>query len=138
MIRDDESTCTQWEMWLTPFPRIVGQARRGARAALTGWDVPAGVVDTTELIVSELVTNAIRHCDTQHLVHLRVSDDGATLLVEVADPNARHPRPAVPALDAEGGRGLMLVRAVAAEFGARDRQPVGKTVWAAVSRLPAE
>ncbi len=123
-----------WELWLTPFRRSVGEARHQTRATLTVWGVPEDAVDVAELIVSELVTNAIRHCDTRHLVHLQVRDDGAALHVEVSDPSRRHPRPGVASPDAESGRGLFLVRAVCSEFGARDRDPVGKTVWATVPR----
>lgn len=99
------------------------------RSALTDWQVPEEAVDTAVLITSELVTNAIRHCDNQHLVHLQVTDDGAELLLEVSDPSRNPPRPVVPPTHAESGRGLFLVRAAASDFGARHRDPVGKTVW---------
>lgn len=125
-----------WELWLTPFPKAVGEARRQLRSALTGWQVPEDAVDTAVLITSELVTNAIRHCDNQHLVHLHVTDDGAELLLEVSDPSRNPPRPVVPPSHAESGRGLFLVRAAASGFGARHRDPVGKTVWATVARTP--
>ncbi|MFD3456814.1 ATP-binding protein [Streptomyces sp. NPDC058691] len=126
-----------WQMWFTPFPKTVYVARRQVSRVLAGWDVPGDAVDTAVLITSELVTNAIRHCDTEHLVHVHVTDDGATLLLEVSDPSRQHPRPVIAPAEAESGRGLMLVRAAAADFGARDRDPVGKTVWATVARYPA-
>ncbi|WP_127353808.1 ATP-binding protein [Actinacidiphila soli] len=126
-----------WEMWFTPFPKTVYIARRQVGRTLNGWGVPEDTVDTAVLITSELVTNAIRHCDTQHLVHVHITDDGDELLLEVSDPSRQHPRPMIVPSDAESGRGLMLVRVVAADFGARDRDPVGKTVWATVPRLPA-
>ncbi|WP_240676933.1 ATP-binding protein [Actinacidiphila soli] len=135
--QDDRATAQTWEMWFTPFPKTVYIARRQVWRALTGWGVPEDAVDTTVLITSELVTNAIRHCDTQRLVHVHLTDDGTVLLLEVSDPSRRHPRPVIVPSDAENGRGLMLVRVVAADFGARDRDPVGKTVWATVPRLPA-
>lgn len=130
----DESAATDqtWELCLTPLPKSVSEARSLTKAALAVWHVPDDAVDTTVLIVSELVTNAIRHCDSRHLLQLRVIDNGGSLLVEVDDPNTRHPRPMIAPPDAEGGRGLQLVRAVATEFGARGRRPNGKTVWATV------
>ncbi|MET8537327.1 ATP-binding protein [Streptomyces sp. NPDC005065] len=85
-----------WELWLTPFPKAVGEARRQVSSTLTDWQVPEDAVDTAVLITSELVTNAIRHCDNQHLVHLQVTDDGAELLLEVSDPSRNPPRPTVP------------------------------------------
>ncbi|MFF3253880.1 ATP-binding protein [Actinacidiphila glaucinigra] len=130
-------TSQRWQMWFTPFPKTVYIARRQVGRVLAGWDVPEGAMDTAVLITSELVTNAIRHCDTRHLVHVHVSDDGAQLLLEVSDPSRQHPRPVIASSDAESGRGLMLVRAAAADFGVRDRDPVGKTVWATIARQPA-
>lgn len=129
----EESTTAQtWELWLTPFPASVREARHKSRATLTAWSVPDEAVDTIELIISELVTNAIRHCDTDHLVHLNVTDDGIEVLLEVSDPNGKHPRPVIARPDEENGRGLLLVREAASGFGARDRDPIGKTVWATV------
>lgn len=129
----EETTARSWELWLKPCPTSAGEARRGARETATRWGVPDDATDTVVLIVSELVTNAIRHCDKRHLVLLCLLDDGETVTVEVSDPNARMPRPVVASQTAESGRGLFLVRAAAAELGARPRRPVGKTVWARVS-----
>ncbi|MEE4490130.1 hypothetical protein [Streptomyces sp. BE230] len=55
-----------WELWLTPFPKAVGEARRQVSSPLTGWPVPEDAVETAVLITSEPVTNANRHCDTRH------------------------------------------------------------------------
>ncbi|MFI5635455.1 ATP-binding protein [Streptomyces sp. NPDC051664] len=132
----DGLTALTWDLWLTPCPKAVGEARRQVTSTLTGWQVPEEAVDTAVLITSELVTNAIRHCDNRHLVHRQVTDDGAELLLEVSDPSRNPPRPVVPLAHAESGRGLFLVRAAASGFGARHRDPVGKTVWATVSRTP--
>ncbi|MEV6013747.1 ATP-binding protein [Streptomyces sp. NPDC051976] len=126
------ATAQRWELWLKPLPKSVSDARRHTRAALAVWQVPGDAVDTTALIVSELLTNAIRHCDSRHLVQLRVIDNGDSLLIEVDDPDTTHPRPVIAPPDAENGRGLLLVRAGASAFGARGRQPFGKTVWATV------
>ncbi|MFB7225321.1 ATP-binding protein [Streptomyces sp. NPDC056227] len=134
--RDESMTDQRWQLWLTPFPKTVSEARRQVRSALTDWRVPEEAVDTAVLIISELVTNVIRHCDNQHLVHLQVTDDGAELLLEVSDPSRNPPRPVVSPSHAESGRGLFLVRAAASDFGARHRDPVGKTVWATVPRTP--
>ncbi|MDX2849300.1 ATP-binding protein [Streptomyces sp. PA03-3a] len=136
MTRVDATTQT-WQMWFTPFPKTVYIARRQVSRVLAGWDVPEEAVDTAVLITSELVTNAIRYCDTRHLVHVQITDDAAELLLEVSNPSRLYPRPGIAPSHAESGRGLMLVRAAAADFGARDRDPVGKTVWATVARRSA-
>ncbi|MGW3657220.1 ATP-binding protein [Streptomyces sp. NPDC005151] len=135
--RDESTTGQQWELWLTPFPKAVGEARRQVRSILACWLVPDDAVDTAVLITSELVTNAIRHCDARHLVHLHVTDDGAELLLEVSDPSRNPPRPTVASRHAESGRGLFLVRAAASDFGVRLRKPGGKTVWATIRRPSA-
>lgn len=105
-----ELTTTQtWELWLTPHPEAVGEVRRQVRLTLADWKVPDDAVETAELITSELVTNAIRHCDIGHLVHVHITDDGGKLLLEVSDPSRRDPRPVIASSGAEDGRGLLLV-----------------------------
>jgi serine/threonine-protein kinase RsbW len=121
-----------WELWLMPLPEAVGEARRRVRHTLNEWSVPEDAVSTAVLITSELVTNAIRCCDTQHLVRLNVTDDGEEVLLEVSDPSRERPRPVTAQPDDENGRGLLIVRGSASAFGVRDRDPIGKTVWATV------
>ncbi|MGW4671637.1 SpoIIE family protein phosphatase [Streptomyces sp. NPDC004324] len=106
-------------------PVVVAHARSLATAQLTGWGLGA-LVATTELIVSELVTNAVRHGAgpiTLRLIRHEV------LVCEVTDtsdsvPRLRHARPTD-----EGGRGLFLVAQLASRRGTRT-SPAGKTVWA--------
>lgn len=101
------------------------------------------LADTIELVVSELVTNAVSasvdknqrpHYTDGHgpaCVHLRLSTDRRTVLVEVWDENFRPPEPNQACLDDESGRGLMLVEALTERWGwdlpASGR---GKIVWA--------
>jgi anti-sigma regulatory factor (Ser/Thr protein kinase) len=102
---------------------------------LTGWGVDGDAVANTALVVSELVTNAVRHGHVRgRLVELRlVYDLEKAVTVEVSDAGDRRlpptaPCPADVAL-AESGRGLALVAAFSDAWGVRDRV-VGKTVWA--------
>ncbi|NUQ95089.1 MAG: SpoIIE family protein phosphatase [Streptomyces sp.] len=110
---------------LPAAPVIVADARRRAADQLTTWGLQEAVA-TTELIVSELVTNAIRHAEAP--IRLRLIRN-TTLICEVSDASstAPHPRRA-HALD-EGGRGLFLVGQVAERWGTR-HTPTGKTIWA--------
>lgn len=112
-----------WE--LPADPAAVAEARKTASRRLAEWGL-AELSFTTELVVSELVTNAIRYASGPirlRLIHER------TLVCEVFDggataPHLRHPR----ATD-EGGRGLLLVSQVAQRWGTRFL-PEGKVIWA--------
>jgi len=111
--------------WRLPRePRSVGRARELARGQLTAWGLE-DLVDTTELLVSELVTNALRYGEGE--IRLRLLRD-RTLVCEVWDAGLVQPRRRRARDTDEGGRGLQLVGLLSAAWGAR-RTPRGKTVW---------
>ncbi|MER5800299.1 SpoIIE family protein phosphatase [Streptomyces mirabilis] len=111
--------------WTLPRePRSVGRAREYARTQLTAWDLEP-LVDTTELLVSELVTNALRYGEGE--IRLRLLLD-RTLVCEVWDAGLVQPRRRRARDTDEGGRGLQLVGLLSASWGSR-RTPAGKTVW---------
>jgi PAS domain S-box-containing protein len=111
--------------WTLPRePRSVGRAREFTRAQLTQWDLEP-LVDTTELLVSELVTNALRYGEGE--IRLRLLLD-RTLVCEVWDAGLVQPRRRRARDTDEGGRGLQLVGLLSASWGSR-RTPRGKTVW---------
>nr|WP_205616307.1 SpoIIE family protein phosphatase [Streptomyces harenosi] len=111
--------------WTLPRePRSVGRAREHARARLQEWGLDA-LVDTTELLVSELVTNALRYGEGE--IRLRLLLD-RTLVCEVWDSGLVQPRRRRARDTDEGGRGLQLVGLLSAAWGSR-RTPRGKTVW---------
>ncbi|MFC8335768.1 SpoIIE family protein phosphatase [Streptomyces rubiginosohelvolus] len=100
-------------------------ARVLVRDRLQGWGLDEDTVDATELIVSELVTNAVRYGTPP--LRLRLLLD-STLTCEVHDgstaaPHLRHAR----TVD-EGGRGLFIVSRLASHWGAR-HGPDGKVLW---------
>ncbi|MFF4963286.1 SpoIIE family protein phosphatase [Streptomyces sp. NPDC001222] len=103
----------------------VATARHLAARQLTAWGLEP-LVTTVELIVSELVTNAIRHCDGPsrlRLIRHRV------LTCEVSDTDTNHPRPRHPQTLDEDGRGLFLVAQLSSRCGSRSGAD-GKVVWA--------
>ncbi|MER7665237.1 MULTISPECIES: SpoIIE family protein phosphatase [unclassified Streptomyces] len=111
--------------WRLPRePRSVGRARELARGQLVSWDLEA-LVDTVELLVSELVTNALRYGEGE--IRLRLLRD-RTLVCEVWDAGLVQPRRRRARDTDEGGRGLQLVGLLSAAWGSR-RTPRGKTVW---------
>lgn len=111
--------------WTLPRePRSVGRAREYARGQLQAWDLEP-LVDTAELLVSELVTNALRYGEGE--IRLRLLLD-RTLVCEVWDAGLVQPRRRRARDTDEGGRGLQLVGLLSAAWGSR-RTPRGKTVW---------
>ncbi|MGW1719177.1 SpoIIE family protein phosphatase [Streptomyces sp. NPDC002156] len=111
--------------WTLPRePRSVGRAREYTRTQLTAWGLEP-LIDTTELLVSELVTNALRYGEGE--IRLRLLLD-RMLVCEVWDAGLVQPRRRRARDTDEGGRGLQLVGLLSAAWGSR-RTPRGKTVW---------
>ncbi|GDY42321.1 hypothetical protein SANT12839_032030 [Streptomyces antimycoticus] len=127
----DENHVAQWD--LTRDPAIVAEAREHASRQLTTWGVDNAVF-TTELVVSELVTNAIRHATDP--IQLRLIRQPHSLICEVSDGSATTPHLRRARLFDEGGRGLLLVAQLTPRWGTR-HQPGGKTIWAEQSLSPA-
>ncbi|WP_406252344.1 SpoIIE family protein phosphatase [Streptomyces atratus] len=106
-------------------PVAVAQVRREAARQLREWGLEE-LVFTTELVLSELVTNAIRHAGGP--VEVRLIRAGQ-LTCEVSDPSATQPRMRRALLTDEGGRGLYLVAQLTSRWGSRYTRR-GKTIWA--------
>lgn len=117
-------------LWNTSMPVLrepasVGHTRRVLTARLNTWGLEE-LADTTQLLASELITNALRHAHGPIHVYVRVDRDLLRCEVEDADPNGPTRRTA--ATDAENGRGIELVDALAHNWGT-DRTTTGKTTW---------
>ncbi len=102
----------------------VGQARSLIREPMERWGLE-DMIPVTELLVSELVTNALRY--SPGAVTLRIVREGA-LVCEVGDNSAALPRLRQASRDDENGRGLQVVSQFASRWGAR-RTNTGKVVW---------
>ncbi|MFF2809832.1 SpoIIE family protein phosphatase [Streptomyces sp. NPDC058000] len=112
-----------WE--LTADPAVVGQAREMAARQLTEWDLPT-LTFTTELVVSELVTNAIRYGSGPIRLRLILEH---TLICEVCDGSSTSPYLRHPRTTDEGGRGLFLISQFTHRWGTRYTTD-GKVIWA--------
>ncbi|MBT2408039.1 MULTISPECIES: ATP-binding protein [unclassified Streptomyces] len=118
----------------TRHPRSVGRARHDLGKVLAGWGL-SEIEDDALVVLSELLTNAVQHArvpkgreiETRYLRH----GDGVRL--EVHD--AASLRPEVGALGPapSGGRGLMLVTALADRWAVGDQSGPGKVVWAVLT-----
>ncbi|HEX4791858.1 MAG TPA: SpoIIE family protein phosphatase [Actinospica sp.] len=107
-----------------PDPSSVSQARKNVDQQLTAWGLSEESF-AVELIVSELVTNAIRYGASP--ISLRLIRD-RTLICEVSDAGNTSPHLRRARAFDEGGRGLMLVAQLAHRWGTR-HAPIGKTIW---------
>ncbi|MEU0163191.1 ATP-binding protein [Streptomyces sp. NPDC006261] len=114
----------------------VPRVRALLRAKLGEWRAGEAPADTAELVLSELVTNALRVAvpgDRMIGVRIMCRDRGASLRLEVSDAGGGRPVVRRPAELETGGRGLLLVEALAYRWGVDERSAgIGKTVWAEV------
>ncbi|SOD84001.1 ATP-binding protein [Streptomyces sp. Ag109_G2-15] len=115
--------------WTFPAePGAVRTARAAVRGQLRGWGLEC-LAELAALLVSELVTNSLRHATGPIGVRLvRPAGLGDTLLVEVSDPLPDPPRERVAHPEDESGRGLQLVADSSRRWGTRPGG-TGKTVW---------
>jgi len=157
-VREDPARPAQWplrsRLELGALPGAVPCARLHARLVLTEWG-QAQAGDSVELIVSELMTNALRACTDpvagrpgydvegrQLPLGLRLASDRRQVLVEIWDGNMAPPVPGQTSLDGETGRGLLMVEAVSSRWGyyyparqTRGTAPderAAKVVWALI------
>ena len=115
-------TVAYW--YMAPRPQTARQARRLTRRTLRDWGLDS-LVESTELMVSEVVANAVRFASRPITLRLLCTD---VLRCEVGDNSPLVPRMRHARLSDEGGRGLFLVDQLAQSWGAT-RVSTGKVVW---------
>jgi anti-sigma regulatory factor (Ser/Thr protein kinase) len=122
-----------------PLPAAPESARRArdfTRITLEDWSL-AGVADLAELVVSELVTNALRHgllssrwMPDEHPIGLTLLRRDPYLMCLVTDPDPGGPVLMDPSTSAESGRGLQVVESCSEAWGWQAVEGAGKVVWA--------
>ncbi|WP_432169177.1 SpoIIE family protein phosphatase [Streptomyces sp. 1222.5] len=118
---------SQVATWDIPAdPALVAPIRKQVVDQLDTWGLSEAAF-TAELVVSELVTNAIRY--GSHPIRLRLIHDAATLICEVSDTSHTAPHLRRAKIFDEGGRGLLLVAQLTQRWGSRHTAD-GKTIWA--------
>lgn len=113
---------------LPPDVPAVRLARRATRDALAVWELE-DLEEDAVLLVSELVTNAIRHAVDTGAIGLELTSAGAWLRVEVQDGDPHWRQMEILGDYAESGYGFVLVDSLADRWGVR-RISAGKAVWA--------
>jgi anti-sigma regulatory factor (Ser/Thr protein kinase) len=120
------------DLWLPNRPESAAAARRFVTSIAMGWDV-AHLVDTLQLLVSELIGNAVRHTldpaqADPSMLRLLMTRQGQWLRTEVHDTCCGVPRLKHADEEEESGRGYFLVVTLADEVGSYPT-PDGKAVW---------
>ncbi|WP_232789114.1 ATP-binding protein [Streptomyces odonnellii] len=131
--RLDPATSVVVLRW-SPDPRCVAYARLALRKALADWGLSV-LEDSAVLILSELLGNAGLHARVtpEQVIETRYFRSVGGLRIEVHDGSPERPEPRTPDLEASDGRGLLLVDALADEWGVAERNGPGKAVWATLS-----
>ncbi|MET7455239.1 SpoIIE family protein phosphatase [Streptomyces sp. NPDC005574] len=123
---------SQVATWDIPAdPALVSPIRKQVVDQLGRWSLSEASF-TAELVVSELVTNAIRY--GSHPIRLRLIHDATTLICEVSDTSHTAPHLRRAKTFDEGGRGLLLVAQLTERWGSRHTSD-GKTIWAEIALL---
>ncbi|MFS4108962.1 ATP-binding protein [Streptomyces sp. PD-S100-1] len=109
----------------------VAVARQMVREACAEWGLDQDATETGTLLISEIVTNAVRHGHSHSVRVIVEQPRPGRLRVAVVDKSRRMPELRIVGPDSTGGRGLLLVDALSARWGT-DLLPWGKRVWAEI------
>jgi anti-sigma regulatory factor (Ser/Thr protein kinase) len=117
----------------TSLPAVLSSprlARAFVRETVADWHLSADQSDDVLLVVDELVTNAVVHGGGPIGLSLDLIDQ--TVRIEVADSSSQMPAQRQASTTRDGGRGIALVAAIAAAWGALPNGSGGKSVWAEI------
>ncbi|MGW2120150.1 ATP-binding protein [Streptomyces sp. NPDC001758] len=128
---------------LAAVPSAASCSRMLVRLTLARWNL-ADYVETAELVMSELVTNAVQatgltdpepkpwDITAEHVIGVQLRATGMSLILDVWDRSSEAPVTKNPEEDAEGGRGLLLIGAMAKQWDVFRPHAGGKIVWAEI------
>ncbi|MFF4052837.1 ATP-binding protein [Streptomyces chartreusis] len=126
-------TQCRFEAVIDPKPVRVSHARHASAAVLRLWGMSGSLVDDVQLVVSELVTNAIEHGHGR--IALSIAEVAGTVKIEVSDCNPVPAQVRSAQHDDLGGRGLMIVATLADSWGVSEN---GCTTWASLMLRDSE
>jgi hypothetical protein len=130
----DIAVSARYRLPLPPHPVAAEQARILVRLALAQWSLD-DIADNALVVATELVANAAKLGD---VFHLTLSCLDGNILIEVSDSSEAAPERQRQSVDRVDGRGLLLVEGCSKDWGWRQEQTGGKTVWALVGDPDAE
>ena len=131
---ETEGIRRRMRMTLPATSDSVRLARHATRIGLAAWRLDR-VEENAVLVVSELVTNAVRHAKGTDVITLDLQAERTWLRIEVQDTDQNWPQPRIPAHSDESGFGFVLVDALACQWGVRETA-TGKAVWAELDTRP--
>jgi anti-sigma regulatory factor (Ser/Thr protein kinase) len=105
--------------------------RRFVRAILETWGI-GHLVDDSEIVASELATNAVQNA-TGDTLAVRIERTATGICLKVWDDNPEEPTMDCPATDAERGRGLLITAALSQSYGCYRLAAGGKVVWSVIN-----
>jgi anti-sigma regulatory factor (Ser/Thr protein kinase) len=120
---------------LNPVPEEARTARQFVRELLSGWGL-GYLIDDAEIIIAELVVNAVRHGLRSSspagpaALRLCLLRRAGEVMLAVTDPSSEAPQPRTPEWTGESGRGLQIVSALSYLWGWSPIEGRGKAVWA--------
>ena len=126
-----------WRRLLMTLPASSESVRTGrhvTRVVLSAWRLSC-LEENAVLVVSELLTNAVRHARDTDAIELDLHATRAWLRIEIQDRDRQWPRPRVLNELSESGFGFILIDALAAKWGVRETE-TGKAVWAELDIQP--
>ena len=126
-----------WRRLLMTLPasnESVRTGRHATRVVLSAWRL-SRLEENAVLVVSELLTNAVRHARDTDAIELDLHATRAWLRIEIQDRDRQWPRPRVLNELSESGFGFVLIDALAAKWGVRETE-TGKAVWAELDIQP--
>jgi anti-sigma regulatory factor (Ser/Thr protein kinase) len=130
-VRPADVAVRRFRFELAAEPRTAAQARWITRAWLTAWSVPDETCESADLVVSELVTNAIVHTSSRQ-IECALTDEAEQVRIAVGDGGCPPDGASCGSAGRDGeehGRGLLLVAAICSAWGAHTWGP-GLQVWA--------
>jgi anti-sigma regulatory factor (Ser/Thr protein kinase) len=126
-----------WRRLLMTLPasgESVRTGRHATRVVLSAWRL-SRLEENAVLVVSELLTNAVRHARDTDAIELDLHATPAGLRIEIQDRDRQWPRPRVLDELSESGFGFLLIDALVAKWGVRETE-TGKAVWAELDIQP--